>query len=209
MFGSSNGEKEPDSHRRRRWRGRVILAAVLAVAVVVPVEPTAAESPTGMTSDGATEAVKKCKKNKKRRKCRKRSRSPRPERAPAGTQTGPQAGQYAGSTAQGLPVSFTVANGTVDGFATQVELTCTGSSGGQFTEQRPFAPPPGPAPVDRAGNFSRETSDGSGTTFKYSGRFGSPSAVSGVLNMGVTEYVYGGVQVCATPGDISWSATRR
>lgn len=117
----------------------------------------------------------------------------------------PQAGSYRGKTWQGWNVNFKVSRDgkRIRPFASFVTLVCD-QGGGGYAENRGFLPP-GSAPT-RGVRFSREVSPGDGTTYKYKGRFTSPTRATGTLTMGSSKLVFGGLEVCAIPGTVRWNA---
>lgn len=120
----------------------------------------------------------------------------------------PQAGVYRGTTTQGWNVSFKVSRDgkSVRPFVSLVTLACD-QGGGPYAENRGFLPP-GSAPI-RGLRFAREVSPGDGTTYKYTGHFTSSTRATGTLTMGSSKLVFGGLEVCVTPGMVRWSARLR
>ena len=121
----------------------------------------------------------------------------------------PRSGAYHGKTAQRWNLNFRVsADGNrIRPFATMITVVCRVS--GTYIDNRPFLPP-GSARIRDNGGFYRRVSPGDGTTYTYRGHFTSRRHAVGFLSLGSAKIVYGGVEVCVTPGgNVRWSASHR
>ncbi|HEV2712381.1 MAG TPA: hypothetical protein VGU26_04725 [Gaiellaceae bacterium] len=124
------------------------------------------------------------------------------------TSLAPKPGLYRGKTSQSWKVTLRVAASgrKITLFASSVTVYCQAS--GDYTENRPFLPGGAPA-IRSGGRFSHRFSRQDGTVYKYSGRFVSAGKAVGTLTMSSVKIVFGGTEVCVTPGTVRWTATRR
>jgi hypothetical protein len=120
----------------------------------------------------------------------------------------PAAGLYRGKTSQRWNVNLRVAASgrKITLFASSVTVYCRAS--GDYTENRPFLPG-GAAAISASGRFSRTFSRQDGTVYKYRGRFVTARKAVGTLTLSSVKVVFGGTEVCVTPGRVTWTATRR
>jgi hypothetical protein len=111
--------------------------------------------------------------------------------------------QLVGRTTQGWGVTV-FANSSrshVYGFAASVTVNCDGERADRPMLFR------GVFPI-RRGRFAADVSMGDGRHYKVQGRFTSARRANGTLTYGSTRIVYGGVEVCVTPGSVRWAVGR-
>ena len=120
----------------------------------------------------------------------------------------PTAGLYRGKTSQRWNVNLRVAASgrKITLFASSVTVYCRAS--GDYTENRPFLPR-GAVAVNASGRFAHSFSRGDGAVYKYRGRFVTARKAVGTLTLSSVKVVFGGTEVCVTPGTVRWTATRR
>jgi hypothetical protein len=125
----------------------------------------------------------------------------------ADTSAAPAPGLYRGKTSQRWNVNMRVAPGgrRITLFASSVTLHCRAS--GDYAANRPFLPG-GAAAIRAGGRFTHRFSRQDGTVYRYSGRFLSARKAVGTLTMSSVKIIFGGTEVCVTPGTVKWTATR-
>jgi hypothetical protein len=127
---------------------------------------------------------------------------------PAQSSASPSGGLYRGKTTQRWNVNLRVAASgrKITLFASQLTVYCRAS--GDYTDNKPFLPR-GAAAISASGSFSHKFSRGDGVVYKYRGRFVTARKAVGTLTMSSVKIIFGGTEVCVTPGTVRWTATRR
>ena len=169
---------------RKRWLPVMFFFAVLLVPTAAP----ASESGSAKIEEPATAS----------RMLGSQTRAARP--IPRGS--------YQGRTSQGWAVNLKVSSDRrrIIRFSSSVTLICRIS--GSYRADRAFVPPR-QAAISPTGAFALDVSEGDGRHYKYRGRFVSSRRAGGTLTMGSTRIVFGGVEVCVTPGRVTWTVTIR
>jgi hypothetical protein len=113
--------------------------------------------------------------------------------------------QLRGRTSQGWGARIVVASSRsyVSGFAASVTVLC---DAGRRRADRPMIFR-GVFPI-RNGRFFANVSVGDGRHYKVRGRFATARRAYGTLTYGSTRVVFGGMEVCVTPGSVRWTVSR-
>lgn len=179
--------------KRRPCSAHIALAAVLALALVVPAAATAGESAAGESAPSATTAAKCKKKGKK--KCKKKKGG---QTAPA---VGGPAGKWNGAIgSNGAALSFTVSTGATGVSDFAVVLLPVFCAGGEGLTTRVFLVPSVPVTGGAFAGVLQTTNPGGQVdgSMEVSGQLGNDTA-SGSL-----RYNRAG---CGS-GPLTWTATR-